>query len=103
MVDIGLIVRPAESVGTSNIVNPLWRLSSRDVRATSRIMRANWASEHHVFCPLMTKLSPRRSARQEIFAASEPASGSDMLIDMTVPVEIADNAFFFCSSEPNFL
>ena len=37
---------------------------------------------------------------QAMAAASEPAPGSDMLIDITVPDEIALNAVFFCCSLP---
>ena len=33
-----------------------------------------------------------------IAAASEPAPGSEMLIDMTSPEQIAPRAAFFCSS-----
>jgi len=64
---------------------------------------ANCASEHHVFWPRTRQPPSTFSALQLTADASEPAPGSEMLIDITLPEQIEPSAAFFCSSVANLL
>ncbi len=83
------------------MVRPWWSPARPEVRATSRMCSARWAFEHHVFWPLTTYPSPRRSARQLRFATSEPASGSDIATASMTPRATPDRISFFCAGVPN--
>ncbi len=51
--------------------------ASKSVRTRANIQSARVAPEVQIFCPLITKWSPRSSARVCRAARSEPAFGSE--------------------------
>ena len=55
----------------------------------------------HIFCPVITKSSPSRTAFVVIALTSEPSAGSDMENEpRTSPVAIRGSSDCFCSSVP---
>ncbi len=90
---------PGVPAGTSSIVSPSCFEPSRLVRAMSRIPRAWWALEIHVFCPLMRKPPPSWGAAKQVRPpTSEPAPGSLIAIASTCPSTIPPSTRAFCSS-----
>ena len=51
--------------------------ASGSVRTRANMASAVWAAEVQIFCPLMTKSSPSRTARVVSEARSEPLPGSE--------------------------
>ena len=75
--------------------------ASGSVRASMNIQSAYCAPEVQIFCPLITKSSPSRTARVCSDARSEPEPGSENpWHHCTSPERIRPRCSFFCSSLP---
>ena len=88
-----------------NAVIPVWRGSAPEsVTASSITSPARSPLVTHIFCPVITKSSPSRTARVRIAWTSEPACGSVIEnAERTSPRAICGSSSCFCSSVPNVL
>ena len=68
---------PGVSSGTSRIEMPRCFGASGLVRHASQTCVVRWASDVQILLPLMTYVSPSRTARVRSDARSDPASGSE--------------------------
>ena len=76
--------------------------ASGSVRASTAHQLAYCAHDVHVFWPLITKWSPRSSARVRSDARSEPAFGSEKpWHQMSSPLRIRSRYAAFCSGVPS--
>ena len=99
---IGRISIPGLSISQRTIDMPSCFLSSELVRTKQNILSAHCACVVHVFCPLMTYLSPLRSARVTNDAKSEPEPGSEYpWHHHSSPESILGRYRSCCSSVPN--
>ena len=74
---IGRISTPAWRMGQRMNEIPLCFGADGSVRHTTKHQSAQWASDVHTFCPVITHSSPSRTARVCTLARSDPASGSE--------------------------
>ena len=101
----GAMAMPGVVSGTRKMERPRWRSASGSVRATQICRLFSWNSgmpcPPQSFWPLSTHSSPSRRARISMFAASEPALGSEMpMVTSHLPEANRGRYFAFCASSP---